>query len=236
MAPEILRYEKYDAKVDLWSVGAVLYETTVGKPPFRANNPMELLKKIEITQTIKFPDEDPQALQKNPELRTVPKDIKDLIRALLKRRPVDRATFEEFFTSIALKKSKDPRPSASVRNETESSSVNGARNTSSHGQRHGEDMEAVVLGTIGRNPRVASVLSDIPLAMREHDRPAPPPPATAPVNMVSKPSIVPPKVIFRRATGSGTTPVEMVGEGNGANVGRYVHSLQMTDESDFHTQ
>ncbi len=24
MAPEILRYEKYDAKADLWSVGAVL--------------------------------------------------------------------------------------------------------------------------------------------------------------------------------------------------------------------
>lgn len=36
MAPEILRYEKYNAKADLWSVGAVLYEMVVGKPPFKA--------------------------------------------------------------------------------------------------------------------------------------------------------------------------------------------------------
>ena len=42
MAPEILRYENYDAKADLWSVGAVLYEMCVGKPPFRAANHVEL--------------------------------------------------------------------------------------------------------------------------------------------------------------------------------------------------
>ena len=29
MAREILLYEKYDAKADLWSVGAVLYETPI---------------------------------------------------------------------------------------------------------------------------------------------------------------------------------------------------------------
>jgi serine/threonine-protein kinase ULK/ATG1 len=32
MAPEILRYEKYDAKADLWSVGALLFEMAVCKP------------------------------------------------------------------------------------------------------------------------------------------------------------------------------------------------------------
>lgn len=46
MAPEILRYEKYDAKADLWSVGAVLYEMSVGKPPFRAQNHIDLLRKV----------------------------------------------------------------------------------------------------------------------------------------------------------------------------------------------
>ena len=46
MAPEILRYEKYDAKADLWSVGTVLYEMVVGRPPFRATNHVELLRKI----------------------------------------------------------------------------------------------------------------------------------------------------------------------------------------------
>ena len=51
MAPEILRYEKYDAKADLWSVGAVLYEMCVGRPPFRASNHVELLRRIAVSYT-----------------------------------------------------------------------------------------------------------------------------------------------------------------------------------------
>lgn len=101
MAPEILRYEKYDAKVDLWSVGAVLFEMAVGKPPFRANNHVELLRKIEKGEDrIKFPDEssrlpDPNAIPPLP----VPADIKALIRALLKRHSIQRMSFEGFFGS-----------------------------------------------------------------------------------------------------------------------------------------
>ncbi|KAI0772765.1 Pkinase-domain-containing protein [Trametes elegans] len=114
MAPEILSYQKYDSKADLWSVGAVLYEMAVGKPPFRAQNHIELLKKIEESKGIKFPDEDPQALAraqaKGDEIKPVPADIKMLIRALLKRVPAERASFEEFFTSTAMVKSKFPRP------------------------------------------------------------------------------------------------------------------------------
>ena len=122
MAPEILRYEKYDAKADLWSVGAVLYEMCVGKPPFRAQNHVELLKRIEHSKGVKFPDEDPPRPSSNhpiphstsstkpEESQTVPSDIKELIRALLRRRPAERASFEEFFKSEALAKSKFPRP------------------------------------------------------------------------------------------------------------------------------
>lgn len=124
MAPEILRYEKYDAKADLWSVGAVLYEMCVGKPPFRAQNHVELLKKIEHSKGVKFPDEDPSRATSNhttphstsstkpEESQTVPSDIKELIRALLRRRPTERASFEEFFKSEALAKSKFPRPAS----------------------------------------------------------------------------------------------------------------------------
>ena len=84
MAPEILSYQKYDSKADLWSVGAVLYEMTVGKPPFRAQNHIELLKKIDNSKGVKFPDEDPQliarAQAKGEEIKPVPSDIKMLIR------------------------------------------------------------------------------------------------------------------------------------------------------------
>ena len=100
MAPEILRYEKYDAKADLWSVGAVLFEMAVGKPPFRANNHVELLRKIEKGEDrIKFPDEssrpptDPDA----PPPLPVSEDIKTLIRGLLKRHPISRMSFDDFF-------------------------------------------------------------------------------------------------------------------------------------------
>lgn len=134
MAPEILRYEKYDAKADLWSVGAVLYEMAVGKPPFRAQNHVELLKKIEHSKGIKFPDEDPQRATEEPNtVTTVPSDIKMLIRSLLKRHPVERSSFEDFFGSTALAKSKFPRPTErrnpspapAVIAEDEDTSVNG---------------------------------------------------------------------------------------------------------------
>ena len=87
MAPEILRYERYDAKADLWSVGTVLFEMATGKPPFRAGNHVELLRKIEATEdVIRFPRES-----------IVSQDMKHLIRALLKRNPVERISFEDFF-------------------------------------------------------------------------------------------------------------------------------------------
>ena len=118
MAPEILRYEKYDAKADLWSVGAVLYEMAVGKPPFRATNHIELLKKIDMSKGIKFPDEDPQAQSRaqaaGEDLKPVPSDVKKLIRSLLKRIPAERCSFEDFFGSTAMAKSKFPRPAPEV--------------------------------------------------------------------------------------------------------------------------
>ncbi|KAF8622403.1 hypothetical protein AX15_007055 [Amanita polypyramis BW_CC] len=134
MAPEILRYEKYDAKADLWSVGAVLYEMSVGKPPFRAMNHIELLKKIEQAKAIKFPDEDhgthtaANSTNGGSDTIPVPDDVKKLIRALLKRNPVERASFDEFFGSTALAKSKFPRPPelSPVRQLSEVSTVDGA--------------------------------------------------------------------------------------------------------------
>ncbi|THH28631.1 hypothetical protein EUX98_g5553 [Antrodiella citrinella] len=115
MAPEILRYEKYDAKADLWSVGAVLYEMAVGKPPFRAQNHIELIKKIDSSKGVKFPDEDAQLVAKKQaegeELKPVPSDVKKLIRSLLKRLPAERSSFDDFFGSTALARSKFPRPS-----------------------------------------------------------------------------------------------------------------------------
>lgn len=104
MAPEILRYEKYDAKADLWSVGAVLFEMAVGRSPFRAPNHVELLRRIERGEDrIKFPDESSRVPTPGPDgavpIPPIPvsSDIKTLIRGLLKQRPAERMNFDEFF-------------------------------------------------------------------------------------------------------------------------------------------
>lgn len=111
MAPEILRYEKYDAKADLWSVGTVLYEMVVGRPPFRATNHVELLRKIEKGEDrIRFPEEN-----------TASDDIKSLIRGLLKRNPVERLNFPEFFKNRVIT---DTIPGLSPEDQPRQSSAN----------------------------------------------------------------------------------------------------------------
>uniref|UniRef100_A0A8C7BSF4 non-specific serine/threonine protein kinase n=1 Tax=Neovison vison TaxID=452646 RepID=A0A8C7BSF4_NEOVI len=37
MAPEVIMSQHYDAKADLWSIGTVIYQCLVGKPPFQAS-------------------------------------------------------------------------------------------------------------------------------------------------------------------------------------------------------
>lgn len=88
MAPEILNYQKYNAKADLWSVGAVLYEMSVGKPPFKASNHLELFNKIKKAKDkIHFPE---SAANVDPQIRR-------LICSLLKFEPTERMGFNEFF-------------------------------------------------------------------------------------------------------------------------------------------
>lgn len=88
MAPEILRFHKYDAKADLWSVGAILYELVVGRPPFDGDNTLHLLQNIERHEA-RIPDR---------VARHLSGECQDLIYKLLKRKPIERITFEEFFT------------------------------------------------------------------------------------------------------------------------------------------
>jgi serine/threonine-protein kinase ULK2 len=157
MAPEILRYEKYDAKADLWSVGAVLYEMSAGKAPFRAQNHIELLKKIEQTKSIKFPDEDPAMLEKDPALKPVPSDIKKLIRSLLRRFPAERSSYDEFFKSSALANSKFPKPPKD-KDRDRKKSVSSSLVSKEPSSDLGADAEAVVVGAVTTRRPTAAVI------------------------------------------------------------------------------
>ncbi|CAN6480547.1 unnamed protein product [Victoria cruziana] len=88
MAPEIIQSQKYDAKADLWSVGAILFQLVTGSPPFHGNNQFQLFQNILMCKELQFPKELLQRL--NP-------DCVDLCRCLLRRNPVERLSFEEFF-------------------------------------------------------------------------------------------------------------------------------------------
>lgn len=89
MAPEILNYQKYNAKADLWSVGTVLFEMCCGVPPFTASNHLELFKKIKRAHDeINF-----------PEVCEVEDGLKELICSLLTFDPAKRIGFEEFFNN-----------------------------------------------------------------------------------------------------------------------------------------
>ncbi|SCV00747.1 LANO_0F08394g1_1 [Lachancea nothofagi CBS 11611] len=88
MAPEILNYQKYNAKADLWSVGTVLYEMCCGRPPFKASNHLELFKKIKkANDVISFPSH----CKLEPEMC-------ELICGLLTFDPSQRMGFNEFFS------------------------------------------------------------------------------------------------------------------------------------------
>ena len=85
MAPEILKNRKYDSKVDLWSMGVILYELLIGNPPFTGRNHIELLNNI-LTTNFKIPRD-----------VSITKNCIDLLGSLLITDPGSRISFKKFF-------------------------------------------------------------------------------------------------------------------------------------------
>ena len=71
MAPEILKYKKYDSKVDLWSMGIILFEMLTSKPPFIGVNHIDLIRVIDSTE-LTIPDN-----------ITISNDCNDLLKSLI---------------------------------------------------------------------------------------------------------------------------------------------------------
>ncbi|CAG5099486.1 Similar to ulk3: Serine/threonine-protein kinase ULK3 (Xenopus laevis) [Cotesia congregata] len=86
MAPEILLRREYDARVDLWSVGVIMYECLFGKAPYSSNTFEELAEKIKSCRPIEI-----------PKGSCVSHECKDLLQSLLKHDPEERISFDNFF-------------------------------------------------------------------------------------------------------------------------------------------
>jgi serine/threonine protein kinase len=46
MAPEIIQERQYDQRVDIWSIGVIVYILLSGRPPFRGKSKPEIFKSI----------------------------------------------------------------------------------------------------------------------------------------------------------------------------------------------
>jgi len=87
MAPEVMLFQKYDDKVDLWSIGAILFELLNGYPPFRGRSNVQMIQSINRTSSLPF-----SALVTH----SLHPDSVDICTRLLCTNPVQRMSLQEF--------------------------------------------------------------------------------------------------------------------------------------------
>ena len=80
VAPEILNGHLYGTKVDMWSLGVIIYILLCGAPPFHDTNQARLFKKIKTADYKFF----------SPSWDNISNDAKDLIRHLIELDPAKR--------------------------------------------------------------------------------------------------------------------------------------------------
>ena len=52
MAPEIIKEEKYDEKVDVWSLGVITYILLSGRPPFKGKSKEEIFNSVKYGELL----------------------------------------------------------------------------------------------------------------------------------------------------------------------------------------
>ncbi|TYH42435.1 hypothetical protein ES332_D11G063400v1 [Gossypium tomentosum] len=95
MAPEVLQFQSYDEKVDMWSLGAILFELLNGLPPFHGRTSVQLLQNIKSSTCLPF---------SKLILPRLHPDCVDMCSRLLSVNPVDRLSFQEFYQHRFLRK------------------------------------------------------------------------------------------------------------------------------------
>eukprot|EP01135_Chromosphaera_perkinsii_P008696 Nk52_evm29s1444 gene=Nk52_evmTU29s1444 len=118
MAPELVKEQPYDHTADLWSLGCILYELYVGKPPFYTTSIFQLVNLI-IKNSVKYPD-------------GMSPDFQDFLKGLLTKDPRKRLSWPELSSHpfIQLPDSKVGTPSRKAVLVTSKTPVNLRKNSS----------------------------------------------------------------------------------------------------------
>lgn len=85
LAPEMVQGKGHNHTLDIWSLGVLLYEMVVGRPPFQSTNHVTLIAKILATE-LKFP-------------AFVPPPVVNLVLRLLQREPTERMPLDQVLRS-----------------------------------------------------------------------------------------------------------------------------------------
>ena len=96
IAPEMLMKKGHDTRVDIWSIGILMFELLSGYSPFVAKTNQELYQNIRRLK-IQWP-------------KDMPPLAKNLISKILKLNPVDRPSFEEILDHQWFKQTKMIKP------------------------------------------------------------------------------------------------------------------------------
>lgn len=90
MAPEIIFNRPYNDKVDLWSLGMILYEMLFAFHPFQYCNSFKEVAAVAGEDIIEIPPPNTKNIVSN--------ECLSLLKMLLKREAYERLTWEEFFS------------------------------------------------------------------------------------------------------------------------------------------
>ncbi|GMF26228.1 unnamed protein product [Phytophthora fragariaefolia] len=81
MAPELVQEKPYNYTVDLWSLGVILYELAVGRPPFYTDRIVSLIQMI-VRDAVQYPP-------------TMSEDFQSFLKGLLNKDPRQRLKWPE---------------------------------------------------------------------------------------------------------------------------------------------
>lgn len=91
MAPEVLLGQEYDARVDLWSIGIILYECLFGHPPYQKYGMQDMVQLFTSNKKYRPP------IQIEAKKNKLSQDCVNLLERLIEVNPKKRITFDQFF-------------------------------------------------------------------------------------------------------------------------------------------